>query len=145
MKVLMAIDSSTASQYVIAEAVSRPWPSGTIFCVQSIVDMWIWDGLPELIEDAKHQARTLVAAATDELKRSGLEVVSEIQAGLPKKAIPEYAQEWGADLIMVGSRGLRALARFSSAALHKPFCVLHPVRLRSCDRVRRRFQLLPVA
>jgi len=112
MKVLVAVDSSGASQYVIAEAVSRPWPSGTTFCVQSVVDMWEWIGPPELVEEAKRAARTLVMAATSELSRSGHEVVSEIQAGLPKKAIPEYAKEWGADLIMVGSHRSNTLTRF---------------------------------
>jgi len=112
VKVLVAIDSSGASQYVIAEAVSRPWLSGTVFCVQSVVDMWDWIGPPDLIEDAKHEARTLVAAATSELNRFGYEVVSEIQAGLPKKAIPEYARQWGANLIMIGSRRSTALTRF---------------------------------
>jgi len=112
MKVLIAVDDSGASQYVIAEAAARPWPSGTVLCVQCIVDMWVWDEMPDLIEDAKNEARTLVMAAASELSRSGHKVVSEIQAGLPKKAIPEYAREWGADLIMVGSHRSNAVARF---------------------------------
>lgn len=112
MRVLVAVDSSGASQYVIAEAVSRPWPSGTVICVQTILDIWIWNAVPELVEEAKQEARVLVAAAADELRRSGHEVVSEVQAGIPKKAIPEYAKEWGADLIMIGSHRSNALARF---------------------------------
>jgi len=39
MKILLAIDSSSASQDVIAEAAARPWPSGTRFCVLHIVDV----------------------------------------------------------------------------------------------------------
>jgi nucleotide-binding universal stress UspA family protein len=112
MKVLLAVDSSGASQYVIAEAASRPWPSGTVLCVQSVVDMWIYTTLPELVDDAKKETRLLVAAAADELRRSGHEVVSEIQAGVPKKAIVEYAREWGADLIMIGFHRSSAVSRF---------------------------------
>ena len=112
MKVLLAVDSSDASQYVIAEAVSRPWPAGTLFCVESVVDLSIWEGLGDLVEDAKRDARTLVSAGVSQLSQSGHEVTSEIQAGWPRKAIPEYATEWGADLIMVGSHGLSALGRF---------------------------------
>ena len=112
MKVLIAVDDSGASQYVIAEAAARPWPSGTVLCVQCVVDMWVWDEMPELIEDAKREARTLVTAATEEFKRTGHEVLSEIQAGVPKKAIVEYAQNWGANLIMVGSHRSNAVARF---------------------------------
>jgi len=133
MKVLIAVDDSGASQYVIAEAAARPWPSGTVLCVQCIVDMWVWDEMPDLIEDAKNEARTLVMAAASELSRSGHKVVSEIQAGLPKKAIPEYAREWGADLIMVGSHRSNAVARFllgsvAQAVLRAAPCSVEIVR-----------------
>lgn len=133
MKVLIAVDNSGASQYVIAEAAVRPWPSGTVLCVQCIVDMWVWDEMPDLIEDAKNEARTLVMAAATELSRSGHKVVSEIQAGLPKKAIPEYAKEWGADLIMVGSHRSNAVARFllgsvAQAVLRAAPCSVEIVR-----------------
>jgi len=133
MKVLVAIDDSGASQYVIAEAAARPWPTGTVLCAQCVVDMWVWDEMPDLIEDAKRQARTLVMAATAELSRSGHEVVSEIQAGLPKKAIPEYAKEWAADLIMVGSHRSSAISRFllgsvSHAVLRAAACSVEIVR-----------------
>jgi nucleotide-binding universal stress UspA family protein len=112
MKVLLAVDSSGASQYVIAEAASRPWPSGTVLCVQSVVDMWIYTTLPELVDKAKKETRLLVAAAEDELRRTGHHVVSEIQAGVPKKAIVEYAGEWGADLVMIGFHRSNAVSRF---------------------------------
>ena len=133
MKVLIAVDDSGASQYVIAEAAARPWPSGTVLCVQCIVDMWVWDEMPDLIEDAKNEARTLVMAAASELSRSGHKVVSELQAGLPKKAIPEYAREWGADLIMVGSHRSNAVARFllgsvAQAVLRAAPCSVEIVR-----------------
>ncbi|HEV2315939.1 MAG TPA: hypothetical protein VGR94_11585 [Candidatus Acidoferrales bacterium] len=39
MKILLAIDSSSASQNVIVEAATRRWPSGTRFCVLHIVDV----------------------------------------------------------------------------------------------------------
>lgn len=133
MKVLVAIDSSGASQYVIAEATSRPWPSGTVLCVQSVVDMWEWIGPPELVEEAKYEARTIVMAAVSELSRSGHEVVSEIQAGLPKKAIVEYAKNWGANLIMIGFHRSNAVSRFllgsvAHAVLRTAPCSIEIVR-----------------
>jgi nucleotide-binding universal stress UspA family protein len=112
MKILIAIDSSTASQYVVNTAATRPWPSGTVFSVMSVVDMGKWNGLPELIEDAKREAQFVVKGAIDALAPSGYEVFSEIQLGLPKKAIPESAKQWGADLVMVGAHGRSALTRF---------------------------------
>ena len=133
MKVLVAIDDSGASQYVIAEAAARPWPAGTVLCVQCVVDMWTYAESPELVEEAKTQAKSLVTAATCELSRSGYEVVSEIQAGVPKRAIVEYANDWGADLIMVGHRRSKPVIRFllgsvSRAVLRTATCSVEIVR-----------------
>ncbi|HXW93365.1 MAG TPA: universal stress protein [Terriglobales bacterium] len=112
MRVLLAIDSSSPSQNVIHVASRRPWPFGTTFCVLSIVDMNSWEGLPALIEDAKREAQRLVDRAADQLTQGGSEVFREIQLGLPKKAIPEFARQWGADLVMVGSHGQNQMVRF---------------------------------
>lgn len=114
MRVLLAVDSSGASQYVIAEAVARPWSSDTIFCVQSVLDVLDYEAMPALaeVEELKHEARSLVMGATCELSRTGHEVVSEIEMGIPKKAIPQYAEQWGADLIMVGFHRSGAVTRF---------------------------------
>ncbi len=111
MKVLLAIDSSHSS-HVVETAAARPWPSGSLFCVMSVVDMGKWEGMPALIEDAKREAHSLVEHATDKLTQSRHKAFSEIPLGFPKKAIPEYAKQWGADLVMVGSHGQSAVPRF---------------------------------
>jgi len=134
MKILLAIDGSTASQYVVNTAAVRPWPSGTVFCVFSGVDdVGRWEGLPELVEDAKHEAQSLVKGAADALTQSGHEVFSEIPLGSPKRTIPEYAKQWGADLVMVGSHGQSALTRFrlgsvAQAVLRASPCSVEIVR-----------------
>ena len=133
MRVLIAIDSSTASQLVVTTAATRPWPSGTVFCVLSIVDMGRWEGLPELVEDAKHEAQSLVTHAMNKLTRSGREAFVEVQSGLPKKAIPEYASQWRADLVMIGAHGQSALTRFflgsvAQAVLRTAPCSVEIVR-----------------
>jgi len=112
MKILLAIDSSSVSRNVVQEAATRPWPLGTTFSVISIVDMGRWEGLPALIEDAKREAQRLVDWAADQLTACGHEVFREMQLGLPKKAIPEFARQWGADLVMVGSHGQNQMIRF---------------------------------
>jgi len=133
MKILLAIDSSTASQYVVKMAATRPWPSGTVFCVVSVVDMRQWEGMPAVIEDDEHQAHLLVKGALDALAQSGHEVSSEVHLGFPKKAIPEYAKQWAADLVMVGSHGQTALTRFflgsvAQAVLRTSPCSVEVVR-----------------
>jgi nucleotide-binding universal stress UspA family protein len=72
-----------------------------------------WEGLPTLIEDAKHEAQSLVKHSLDKLTQSRHKAFSEIPIGFPKIAIPEYAKKWGADLIMVGSHhGQNVATRF---------------------------------
>jgi nucleotide-binding universal stress UspA family protein len=112
MKVLLALDSSPASQHVVHGAKARTWPTGTVFCVLSVVDVGRWERHPALVEEAKLQIQPLVRHAADQLIQSGHEAFPEVKSGFPKKLIPEYAKRWGADLMMVGSHGQGTLTRF---------------------------------
>jgi nucleotide-binding universal stress UspA family protein len=138
MRVILAIDPSTGSQHVVNEAAARPWPTGTTICALSVVDMGSWEGLPTLLEDAKHAAQTQVEKATNQLNHPGYEVFSEVQLGYPKKSISDFAREWKADLVMVGSRGLGAVSRFflgsvAQAVLRSAPCSVEIVRPASVD------------
>lgn len=133
MKILLAIDSSSASQNVIAEAATRPWPSGTRFCVLHIVDVVGMGRSLAMIDEEKRYGQTLVAAAAEKLVRAGHETSSDILVGFPRKAVVQYAKEWGADFVMVGSHGQGALSRFllgsvAQAALRTAPCSVEVVR-----------------
>jgi len=112
MKVLLTIDTSQASKYVVEEAAARPWPTGTIFSVVNVVDPQSFAKLPAAIEDAKRTGQVLVKAAAETLSRSGHKANYESFVGFPKSGIAEYAKQWGADLVMAGSHGQGALKRF---------------------------------
>lgn len=112
MKVLLAIDSSKASNYVVEEASARPWPSGTVFSVLHVVDIQTFGKLAGFVEDAKQQGLRLVKAAADKLSASGHKTECDSLLGFPKKVISEYAKQWGADLVMAGSHGQGAIKRF---------------------------------
>lgn len=111
MKVLIAVDSSPASERVLEEAGARPWPKGTTFSVVSVVDIQLFARFPVLIEDAKREGARVVNAGAEKLSRSGHKALSEVIVGFPRKAISEYAEEWHADLIMAGSHGHSAIGR----------------------------------
>ena len=141
MKILLAIDSSADSEVVVREAASRPWPSGTVFCVMTVVDMRSLEETPELIEEAKHEAEkllmsaaeTLVTNAAGALRESGYDVSSEILLGVPKTAIQDFAAKWEANLILIGARGLSSLERFllgsvAQAVLRTAPCSVEVVR-----------------
>ena len=112
MKVVIAIDSSPASQYVLDKAAARPWPRGTTFCVLNVVDCQLFVYIPELLEDAKRDARRMVQAGAEKVSIAGHETLSEVMVGYPRRNISEYAKEWKADLIMAGSHGRSAIGRF---------------------------------
>lgn len=141
MKILLAIDSSADSKAVVKEIASRPWPSGAVFCVMTVVDMSSLEGMPVLIEDAKHEAEKLVTSAAEALvtteasalSQSGYEVFSEIQLGVPKTAIQDFAAKWEANLILIGARRLNSLTRFllgsvAQAILRTAPCSVEVVR-----------------
>ena len=141
MKILLAIDSSADSEAVIREAASRSWPPGAVFCVMTVVDMGSLEGMPVLIEDAKHEAEKLVMSAAETLTtrasgtltQSGCEVFSEIQLGEPETAVQNFAAKWEANLILIGARGLNSLARFllgsvTQAVLRTAPCSVEVVR-----------------
>jgi len=112
LKVLMAIDSSSASHQVLDEAAERPWPEGTTFCVATVVDIQHFARLPALIEDAKREGEVVVKACVEKLARSGHRAYSEVIVGYTRRTLSVYAKEWHADLIMAGSHGHSAIGRF---------------------------------
>jgi nucleotide-binding universal stress UspA family protein len=133
MKILLAIDSSSASQNVIAEAAARPWPSRTRFCVLHIVDVLGMGRSLAMIDEEKRSGQALVAAAAEKLVRAGHETSADILVGFPRKAVVQYAEEWKADFVMVGSHGQSALSRFllgsvAQAVLRTAPCSVEVVR-----------------
>jgi nucleotide-binding universal stress UspA family protein len=133
MKLLVAIDSSPVSKTVVNEVARRPWPSGTTACVLHIVD---WPQLPSsasLVQAIKESAIHFVKEASDKLGKAGLPATPKVLDGHPRIAVAEYAKEWGADLVLVGSHGASGLVRFllgsvAQAALRRSPCSVEIVR-----------------
>ena len=109
MKVLLAVDSSSASDLAIQEAAERPWPAGTTLDVISVVEPW---DAPPLVEGLRRSASELLEKAAAKLKSTGLPVCTELLSGDPKSEIVDRAAEIKADWIMVGSRGTTGINRF---------------------------------
>jgi len=112
MEVLISIDCSKASQCVLDEVVARPWPPSTQFTVLHVVDVSRFEELPALLEDARSEGTALVQGAADQLRGAGLKVSTQLLSGTPRHAIASHAKQFGADLVMVGSHGRGAIARF---------------------------------
>jgi len=66
----------------------------------------------ELLEVVRQGAESLVNSIASDLERSGLKTQTNVLAAYPRMAIPEYAKNWKADFVLVGSHGSTEFARF---------------------------------
>jgi nucleotide-binding universal stress UspA family protein len=112
MRILIALDASPASSHVVDEAVARPWPAHSEFSVIHVVDEGHFASHPRIDEHAKCEGESLVKSAADRLSRAGYKSQAQVVEGNARSRISDFARQWKADLVMVGSHGQGALARF---------------------------------
>jgi nucleotide-binding universal stress UspA family protein len=119
MKILLATDGSAFGEEAVREVVRRPWPTGSEVRVAYVVEttpqpaaeMWAGsyeDYFGELNQWKHAQGRQALESATrilDAREDRTLRVTAEMLEGQPKRRIPEEAESWGADLVVIGSHG----------------------------------------
>lgn len=112
-KVMVATDGSEGGKRAVAAAAQMSWHDGTEFKVVSVVEQYAVYRAEETVAALRTRAQEVVAAGARRLRPTGWPVSTTVLAGPPAQAILAAAGRWGADLIVVGSRGLRALERFA--------------------------------
>lgn len=146
MKILLAVDGSMYSNAAIEEVIRRPWPTEseiraiTTFETPMMVRIEPWAATPSYFDQletaVRDRAKTVIDAALEKLKTiedNTLKVSGETIQGPVRQVIVEEADRWGADLIIMGSRGLGAwnrllLGSVSSAIVHHAKCSVEIVR-----------------
>jgi nucleotide-binding universal stress UspA family protein len=120
LRVLLATDGSNCSIAAANSIAARQWPPGSQFRIISVADIieagiepWYTDvGLLEELQRLNSQnARQAIDSAQDVLTAARLVASKAALTGLPKAAILDDAQQWNADLIVVGSHGRRGVDR----------------------------------
>jgi len=124
MKVLAAIDGSPCSSAVTDEIMSRPWPKDTevkiLTAVEGTVpftpDTWALDEvyLDQLDRNAVHEAEVVIDKAMERLEsrpHPDFKISREIMKGLARDVILSEAEQWEADLILIGSHGYHGFQR----------------------------------
>lgn len=147
MKILLAVDGSGYSETAIEEVIKRPWPPQSEVKIVTAIEtpMMVGMGLEpwppnyfdDLQQSAREAAEAVIASARRRLKEASektLKISHEIINGPPSQVIVEEAENWGADLIVMGSRGLGAwnrllLGSVSSAVVHHAKCSVEIVRM----------------
>jgi nucleotide-binding universal stress UspA family protein len=129
MKVLLAIDEEPGSEEAVNEVGSRAWGVGTTVRVLHAVgkfvppaqELWHDSGgdLDRARREVKDSSKQLTERAADWLREQGLTVETAVRDGAPGPAVVAEAKEWGANLIVVGSRGHTGLRRlFEGSVAH---------------------------
>lgn len=123
MKVLLAIDGSSHSQAALEAVAIRDWPAGTEVEVLTVVhSSWPLVGDPlftiasahaESILEQRNEVPGLLERAVAQLHnhQPDLPVKAKTLDGPPSKVIVEEAEQWKADLIVLGSHGYGAVRR----------------------------------
>jgi nucleotide-binding universal stress UspA family protein len=138
MKILVAYDGSECADAALDDLSRAGLPADAQIKVLSVVENWLPppSGL-EIIEHIDRDQEYLALARRGGIRlvsmEPGWEVKSESGVGSPATVILEKADEWGADLIVVGSHGRTALGRFffgsvSQKALHEAHCSVRVAR-----------------
>jgi nucleotide-binding universal stress UspA family protein len=154
MKILLPIDHSKFSQEALRTVASLVRPKGNDVRVLHVLEhtsaYFSAEMVPHVVEhtaqmerDRIAEARALVNRAARSLCRAGLKAKGVVEHGQAKAVILDYARNWGAGLIVVGSHGLRGFKRVlmgsvSSAVIHDAKCSVQVVRVRVSKNAARR-------
>jgi len=145
MRILLAIDDSGFSQAAIETVIEQARPHDTDVRILHVVEsppllvareMGGYDpALETALESQKQNAEALVRKAAELLHGRGIKVAAGLEVGDPKSKILDVADEWRADLIVVGSHGRRGFERFlmgsvSDAVARHAKCSVQIVRIR---------------
>jgi len=110
--ILLAVDSSLASDTAAREAAGRPWPRGTTAKVVSVTERATDWTFPELDQAIEHAAQDAVLSAASYFREAGIPASTAVVQGDPATVIVEQAAQAGADWIVIGSHNAPGAIQF---------------------------------
>src|ERR1051326_8969010 len=114
MRILLPIDDSKFSEAAVETVIEQARPHGTEVRILHVVEPppllvarelgGYEPALQDALEFQKQHAESLVAKSAELLRVRGLKATAALEVGDPKSKILDAAEEWHADLIVLGSR-----------------------------------------
>jgi len=145
-RIVVAVDGSQNSKRAAEVAVDMASRSNASLFVISVISSTVYTEAPpgmvaggaapsHMIDRAKTEAGTFVQEVVTKAEQQGVKVRGEIVENVPSvvDSIVDYVQEWKADVVVVGTRGLSGLKKVllgsvSSALVSKAPCSVLVVR-----------------
>jgi nucleotide-binding universal stress UspA family protein len=140
-RIIIGVDGSINSRAAVNELARREWPEGsearliTSIGSAELMDVSVEPRLltPEELLKTMDLARLIQQDLENVLLPSGIKVSSVIKEGDPKQLLLAQSEEWSADCIIVGSRGLGRLKRLllgsvSTVLAQRAHCSVEVVR-----------------
>ena len=123
MKILLAIDNSRFSQVATQTVAKQFRTKGTqvrvLHVIEPIGSYISVDMMPHFVpyvakveQERRKEAKELVERAVRLLRKVGFKASEIVEQGDTKTMIVDYAANWHADLIVLGSHGWKGLGRF---------------------------------
>jgi|SRR5579872_899888 len=142
LKILLAIDNSKFSEAARQALIAQVRPDQTEVRVLHVIEIYplysssqrLGPDLAVASEEHRHHAEALVARAARILRDAGFQATTAVEQGDPKTVVIDTAEEWNADLIMLGSHGEKDWTRFligsvSEAVVRHAPCSVEIVRI----------------
>lgn len=121
MKILLAVDESPGSEDAVIQVAESRWPVGTVVRLIHVIERFVppaaelWYDAEGSIEEANEEVIERQQEVLEQLAYllhgRDLQIEKVIKHGKAGECIVDDAEEWGADLIVLGSHGHGALAR----------------------------------
>ncbi len=132
LKLLLATDGSKYSEAAARSVAERPWPKRTTIKIVSVLappELVIGplEGVTEALDRAeeikKEQAQEALSAAGRILRDAGLKSAGVVLVGDARTRILDEANEWGADLIVVGAQGRSGVDRILQGSVSEAVAI----------------------
>ena len=128
MKILLAFNGSKLSEAALHAVITQRRPENTEVKVLKVIPL-------DVAEEEVRQAQASLNLTAQALRTAGFKAESTVLKDMVPESIVGVAEEWAADLIVLGWHGRTALQRFLSgsvatAVVHAAPCSVELVRFR---------------